>query len=127
MLVWVGCADHKRQRENYIATGPRLTNGLPVVRISTFKDGQVLLDGKSASLAEIEAAVARCRAGTGVVWWYNEPRQEGEPKPPLWDGVFKAIYERCEIRLSGSTNFADLIEEQRRTRLLLDRLNNEAQ
>jgi hypothetical protein len=115
-------ADRKDIPE-YIAAGPRLTNGLLVVKLSVFQDGRVLLDGKEASLADVDVAVGRCRASTGVVWWYNEPHTDAESRPRILDDIGKLIVERCDFRISGQTNFSDLVAEQRETRALLERLN----
>jgi hypothetical protein len=114
-----------------IQTVPRLlTKDITVLKICNFKDGHFTVDGKSSSLPLLKAALSKCSENHGVVWYYTDNVMEGEQVPQIYKDVRLAfadevVHGGLEARLSGSPDFADVIEEQKDLRKFVDSQNKE--
>jgi len=81
-----------------------------VTRISVMASGEILLDGRDASTAEVKRAVEKVKGKRCTVWYYREGGK-GEP-PAQAIEVFKLIVEnKLPISLSTKPDFSDYVDE----------------
>ena len=84
--------------------------GTLVRRISVLASGEILLDGKTASIAHVKRALEKMKAKTSMVWYYRESGR-GEP-PEQAIELFKLIVEnKLPISLSTKPDFSDYVDE----------------
>ena len=84
--------------------------GTLVRRISVLASGEILLDGKTASIAQVKRALEKMKAERSMVWYYRESGR-GEP-PEQAIELFKLIVEnKLPISLSTKPDFSDYVDE----------------
>ena len=95
--------------------GAQTRSSDPVItQVSVLATGQILLDGKEATLSRVSQALERTRAGQGAVWYYREPGSVEPPREAI--EVFKLLVEsKLPISLSTKADFSDYIDEQGRS------------
>ena len=102
-LCLVSCSRHKDS-----TPAPKDTK--PVLKISVFQSGKILLDGKESSMAQVEESLNQLKKEGGVVWYYREAGQQ--PAPPIAMQVVKmVVVKRLPITMSSKPDFSDYIGE----------------
>jgi hypothetical protein len=87
----------------------------PVLQISLFGSGMILMDGKKATIAKVRKALAKASSERGTVWYY---RQSGKGEPPRQAiEIVKLVVEnRLPISLSSRPDFSDYIDDEGQSR-----------
>lgn len=90
------------------------------IQVSMLRDGSMLVDGRSANLADLEAALDRMKAkGGGHVAYYREAGNE-TPSPELRAAIMKVleavVRNDLPVRMSSKPDFSDSIDDQGRSR-----------
>jgi hypothetical protein len=92
----------------------RNSPGRTVTRISVLSGGNVLLDGKEATISEVGRALEMAKTKQGAVWFYRESGR-GEP-PPVAIEIFKRVVEsKLPVSLSTKPDFSDYVDEEGRS------------
>ena len=86
----------------------------PNAKISALASGALLLNGKTADLASIEAELKRLRINNGEVWYYRESPQT-EPTPQAMAVVKLVIQYRLPISFSSKPDFSDAVDDKGRS------------
>lgn len=102
-LSLVGCSYHK-------GSMPATQDTKPILKISVFQSGKILLDGKESSMAQVEESLDQLKKKDGEVWYFREAGQQ--PAPPVAMQVVKMVVaKRLQITLSSKPDFSDYIGE----------------
>ena len=91
---------------------PSDVNLAVVLKVSVLRSGKLLVDGVPASLADLDAALAKLKSQKGVVLYYREAGQ-GESSPTAIDiDVMEFVVKhKVPIRFSSKSDFSDAIDE----------------
>jgi hypothetical protein len=83
-------------------------SAMEALRVHALRSGEVLIDGAPATLASLNARLAKIKADNGVVFYFREqPGQD--PTTRQWE-IFKAIVDaKVPIRLSTKPDFSDAV------------------
>jgi hypothetical protein len=82
--------------------------GMEVVQVQALRSGEIVMDGAPATLAMLNAKLAKIKAASGNVHYYRE-QPDQEPTPEQWI-VFMAIVDaRVPIKLSTKPDFSDSV------------------
>jgi len=103
VLCLVSCSRHKDS-----SPGPKDTK--PILKISVFQSGKVLLDGEDSSMAQLEESLDQLKKKGGEVWYFREAGQQ--PAPPIAMQVVRMVVaKRLPITMSSKPDFSDYIGE----------------
>ena len=102
-LCLVGCSRHKDSM-------PTPKDTKPVLKISVFQSGKILLDGKESTIAQVEESLNQLKKEDGVVWYFREAGQQAAP-PVAMQIVKMVVAKRLQITLSSKPDFSDYIGE----------------
>lgn len=81
----------------------------PVAKVSVLSSGKVLLNGKPATLAALDAALSSLAASNGVVWYYREAAELAEPPAASTQVIELALKHRLPISMSTKPDFSDAV------------------
>ncbi len=79
-----------------------------VAKVSALANGRILLNGKSASLAELDTALGKVKATGGVVWYYREAAA-AEPPPEAMEVIKLVVKHSLPISMSTKPDFSDTV------------------
>lgn len=103
VLCIASCSGHRE-------SVPALKDTKPVMKISVFQSGKILLDGKESSMAQLEESLNQLKRKGGAVWYFREAGQQ--PAPPVAMQVVKMVVVKgLPITLSSKPDFSDYIGE----------------
>jgi hypothetical protein len=130
IACFVGCKADKPPQ--VVDTIPRIINKhTPFFKVFFCKDGTIKLNGKNyPSLTAFEVAYSEQIKSNSVTWiTWEEPRSEYTDKTTqeshqLLDVILKNTKPGGEFRLSGRSDYSDLVEEQKMLKMNMDRVNN---
>jgi hypothetical protein len=135
----VGC---KAEPPQVVDSIPRLvTKKTPFFKVVCYQDGSIKLNNRRyPSLASFEAAYIQETRSNSVVWISGEGSKPGSkaPDPDKRDKTRKEFQDLyyflylhskpgIEVRMSGSADFSDLIEDQKNLKTLIDKVNKNPQ
>ena len=86
----------------------------PNAKISALASGVLLLNGKAADLASIEAEFKRLQTNNGEVWYYRD-NPHAEPTPQAMAVVKLVIQYRLPISFSTKPDFSDAVDDKGRS------------
>jgi hypothetical protein len=93
------------------ATGDEIK--APITRLSVLSSGRILVNGRTASAADVAQALEQTKARRGSVWFYRE--STGAEPPSEAVVVFKMIVDhKVPVSLSTKPDFSDFVDEQGR-------------
>jgi hypothetical protein len=72
-------------------------------------NGTVLVDGKAATLEELDLALASTKQASGQVWYYREAAR-GEAPPVAKQVIDRVVAQRVPISLSSKPDFSDWVD-----------------
>lgn len=72
-------------------------------------DGTVLVDGKAATLEELDSALASTKQANGQVWYYREGGRS-EPPPVAKQVIDRVVAHKVTISLSSKPDFSDWVD-----------------
>lgn len=81
----------------------------PVAKVSVLSSGKILLDGKSTTLAALDAALSELAKSKGVVWYYRQAAQAAEPPAVSMQVIQLVIKHRLPISMSTKPDFSDAV------------------
>jgi len=102
-LCLVSCTRHKDSM-------PAPKDTKPILKISVFQSGKILLDGKESSVALVEESLDQLKKKGGEVWYFREAGQQAAP-PVAMQVVRMVVAKRIPITLSSKPDFSDYIGE----------------
>ena len=79
-----------------------------VARVGVSADGRISLNGKDASLQDVQEAFADLAKDGGVVWYYREAA-DAEPHPNAMLVVQAVVEARLPISMSTKPDFSDVV------------------
>jgi hypothetical protein len=129
IACFIGCKADKPPQ--VVDTIPRIINKhTPFYKIFIGKDGKIKLNSeKYLSLSAFEVAYKQQTRTNSVVWLGSET-QDSDPNEKmtqviheLCDFLFKNSEPGTDIRLSGRSDFSDLVAEQKMLRDHVDKVN----
>jgi hypothetical protein len=83
----------------------------PVMKISVYSDGRLLVDGASATLDSLKPSLQQLASKQGVVWYYREASAANPPQIAM--DVMQAIGEaKLPVRLSTEADFKDVTKAE---------------
>ena len=94
-------------REN----GPSPAHTTPSIKLTIHADGSVFLDGKPASLAEIDDRLAALAKEKGEVRYHRESPQS-EPPPVAMQVMDLVVKHSLPISMSSKSDFSDVIDDE---------------
>jgi hypothetical protein len=83
----------------------------PVLRISAFASGRVLLNGNEGTLPDVKEALEKAKSEKAVVWYYREDGK-GEPSPQAMEVIKLVIENNLPISMSSKPDFSDYIDDK---------------
>jgi hypothetical protein len=87
----------------------------PVLKISVSRNGDVAADGKPTTLEALVPLLGELAAKKGVVWYYREAPEEGEPHPDALKVLSAIVVQKLPIRLSTKPDFSDTVDGKGRS------------
>ena len=95
VMVAGGC----RSQSSAIDKTRMPTADSPYVKVYVTKSGEIILDGKTATIDELEASLAALAERHGVVLYTREAPEEKEPHPTARKVLDVVVKNRLPIRL----------------------------
>jgi len=85
--------------------------GTPVARVSVLSSGELLLNGQSTTLVELDAKFQQLKSKGGTVWYYRQDAQ-AEPSAEAMSVVKLVVKYALPISMSTQPNFSDYVDNQ---------------
>jgi hypothetical protein len=82
-----------------------------ILKVSVFETGAILLDGKTSTLDEVDAAFARLKESKGTVWYWRENGQNAAPPKQATAVIDLVIKHDLPISLSSKPDFSDYVDD----------------
>jgi len=79
------------------------------LKVSVLSNGSVLLEGRPATLADLDAALAQTQKAKGQVWYYRETAR-GEPPAVSAHVIRRVAALKLPISLSSKPDFSDWVD-----------------
>ena len=100
-LMWVACAKQ--------ASRPGVAfDTAPAIRISVLASGQILVDGKETTMAELDAALTEFKKTGGTAGYYREAAQR-EPPPQAREVINLLAGKGIPVTFSSKPDFSDYV------------------
>jgi hypothetical protein len=75
----------------------------PIAKVKVSRSGNILLDGRPASLNDLDKRLSELVKSRGVVWYYRE-NPTGEPPPAAMKVLEKIVEHKLPVRLCKDFN-----------------------
>jgi hypothetical protein len=92
------------------SAAPMITGSTPKVQVKVLANGDLIVDGKPATLDEVDQRFAELAKTKGAVMYYREGG-EAEPLPNGKRVIELVIKHRLPISISSKPDFSDSIDE----------------
>jgi hypothetical protein len=85
------------------------------LRVAVMKDGKIAVDGKPATLAELDARLTALEKTKGAVWYYREDSRRA-PSPAaettMRDVLETLVKHKAPVSFSYNADYSDTIDDQ---------------
>jgi hypothetical protein len=83
--------------------------GVETLRVQAFRSGELTINGKPGTLAQLQKKLAHIKAVHGVVWFYRDDPSE-DPTDRQFE-IFKSITDaKVAISFSTKPDFSDYVD-----------------
>jgi hypothetical protein len=79
------------------------------LKVSVRADGTVLVEGRQATLEQLDAALAEAKASNGQVWYHREAVRGGAP-PTAKEVIQRIVALKLPVSLSSKPDFSDWVD-----------------